>query len=172
MKRFFVAVCLTLLTVNAYATTLTSNTMPAQAKVEVARGKIKSSDTFKCILKVQANSTTDVAANTSASTSTLGSYNTTGELAGTGGYTQGGVTLGSCAVTLSTQTANFSCSNPSWTNTAALTFDLVEIYDSSCGTNSCDNANQVVGLYPVTSFTSATSGTITLTLPSNLLSWQ
>lgn len=159
----FVVILTLALAIPAFATFPASATVANQAKVELGLGKIKlATDTLKMVLKTQAGA--------SADTASIGSYSTTGELATSGGYTLGGVTLGSCTVTLSGSAANFTCSAASWTNTSALTFDAVEIYDSSCGTNSCTNANQVVALFPITSFTSSSSGTFTVTLPSNALS--
>jgi hypothetical protein len=150
------------LATTAFATFPSSPTLANQAKVEILSGKIRVGDTFKMVLKTQSGASGDTAA--------IGSYSTTGELATSGGYTQGGVSLSGCAVSLSSSTANFTCSAASWTNTAALTFDAVEIYDSSCGTNSCTNNNQVIALYPITSFTSSSSGTFTVTLPGGAIS--
>ena len=179
MKRIIIVLAAIAFAAPSFATTLTSSTVPAQAKVEIMQGKINfATDTLKMVLKVQASATTDKAAQATASTSTLGSYNNGGELATANGYTQGGQTLSGCTVSLSTQTVNFTCTAPTWTTTAALTFDYVEIYDASCATNGCTNANQVVQIIPLlsggspTSFTSATSGPFTVTLVAGQIAFQ
>ena len=165
MKRFLsVVTALSLLAISAsaFAAFPSVTTGANQAKVEILSGKIRIADTFKMVLKTKSGASTD--------TASIGSYSTTGELATSGGYTQGGVSLAGCAVTLASTTANFTCNAASWTNTTALTFDAVEIYDASCATNSCANANQVLVLAPITSFTSSTSGTFTVTLPAGAIS--
>lgn len=89
-------------------------------------------------------------------------YNTTGELAGTGNYTQGGVT-----VTMGTQpstTGTTGIFTPSasfqWTSfTSSGAFDCVVLYNSSQG-------NKEISVHTFSS-QSITSGTFTLTMPTN-----
>ena len=139
-----------------------------QAKVEMLNGHILPGDTFHFILKVAANSTTD-ATNSTTSSCSVGSYNTTGELAtlASTGYTQGGLTHTGTA-TLSTHSVNYTWAASTWTAvSAAATFDTVEIYDATC--TGCSNSNQLVAIYPVTSFTGPTAGTYTVTPPANAI---
>jgi hypothetical protein len=174
MKRFnwlslLVLVCLLVgLTSNALAVFPTSAVICDQAKVEILQGHIKSSDSFHFILKVAANSTTD-ATNSTTTSCTVGSYNTTGELAtlATTGYTQGGITKTDCTATLSTHSVNFTCGASTWTAvSAAATFDAIEVYDATC--TGCANSNQLVAIFPITSFTGPTAGTYTVTPPANM----
>lgn len=89
-------------------------------------------------------------------------YNTTGELAGTGGYTQGGVTVtmatapsASSTTGIFTPTASFSWS--SFTSSGA--FDAVVLYNSSQG-------NKQVSVHTFGS-QSIVAGTFTLTMPTH-----
>jgi hypothetical protein len=169
MKKFYVAAAAVLVLaltfpMASFAAFPGSPTVANQAKVEILSGKVRIGDTFKIVLKTQAAASSD--------TASIGSYSTTGELATAGSYTQGGATLSGCAVTLNSTTAQFTCTAQAWNTTSAIVFDAVEIYDSSCGANSCTNANQVIGLFPVTSMTCPSSGTCTVTLPAATFSIQ
>src|SRR3972149_5093968 len=89
-------------------------------------------------------------------------YNTTGELAGTGGYTQGGVTVTqgtqpstSGTTGIFTPSASFVWS--SFTSSGA--FDCVVLYNSSQG-------NKEISVHTFSS-QSITAGTFTLTMPTN-----
>ena len=166
MKRLIsIMASLSILTisVSAFAAFVSVTTVPNQAKVEILSGKVRpATDVFKIVLKTKSGASTD--------TASIGSYSTTGELATASGYTQGGATLSGCAVTLASSTANLTCNAGSWTGSAAVTFDAVEIYDATCATNGCLNANQVIVLAPIASFTSATVGPWTVTLPAGAIS--
>jgi len=90
-------------------------------------------------------------------------YNTTGELAGTGNYTQGGVTLtNATAPTNDSTTAHWTPSaNVTWSNlTSSGAFDAAVIYNDSA-----TNKNQV----SVHTFSSQsiTAADFTLTMPTN-----
>lgn len=96
-------------------------------------------------------------------TATTTAYSTTGELAGTGGYTQGGATVTNATVPSNTGGTAFWTPSASlvWSSfTSSGAFDAVEIYnDSSTGKLS-------IGLFVFGSQT-VTSGTLTLTMPTN-----
>jgi hypothetical protein len=167
-----VLVCLLVgLTSNALAVFPTSAVICDQAKVEIARGQILPADTFRFVLKVAANSTTD-ATNSTTTSCSVGTYNNTGELAtlATTGYTQTGIAKTDCTWTLSTHSVNFTCGASTWTAvSASATFDAIEIYDDSCtGSGKCTNADQLVAIFPITSFTGPTAGTYTVTPPANM----
>lgn len=90
-------------------------------------------------------------------------YNTTGELAGTGNYTQGGVTVTNATAPTTSGTTGY------WTPSASLSwaaltssgaFDAVAIYNSS-STSSLEVSVHTFGSQSVT------AGTFTLTMPSN-----
>ena len=83
---------------------------------------------------------------------TTTAYSTTGELAGTGGYTQGGLTVTNATVPSNTTVTSF------WTPSAA--FDCVEIYNSS------STGSLAIGLF-VFGTQTVTSGTLTLNMPTN-----
>ena len=159
------------LTTSAFAGMPTSSVMCDQAKKEMATGHIVPGDTFHYVLKVAANSSTDSTNSTTASCS-VGSYNTTGELATSAstGYTQGGLTS-TGTWTLSSHSVNFTLGTAAtWTAVnAAVTFDTVEVYDETC--TGCTNSNQLVAIFPITSFTGPTTGTYTYTVtaPSNMI---
>lgn len=89
-------------------------------------------------------------------------YNTTGELAGTGNYTQGGVTVTmATAPSTSGTTGIFTPSASfSWANlTSSGAFDCVVLYNSSQG-------NKQISVHTFSS-QSITAGTFTLTMPAN-----
>jgi len=89
-------------------------------------------------------------------------YSTTGELAGTGSYTQGGVTVtmatapsASGTTGIFTPTASFQ-----WTTfTSSGAFDCCVLYNSS-------QSNREISVHTFSS-QSVTSGTFTLTMPTN-----
>ncbi len=89
-------------------------------------------------------------------------YNTTGELAGTGNYTQGGIT-----VTMATQPTTNSTAGVftpsvafSWSNlTSSGAFDCCVLYNSSQSNKQCS--------VHTFSSQSITAGTFTLTMPTN-----
>lgn len=89
-------------------------------------------------------------------------YNTTGELAGTGNYTQGGVTVtmgtapsASGTTGIFTPTASFT-----WANlTSSGAFDACVLYNSSQG-------NRQISVHTFSS-QSITAGTFTLTMPTH-----
>jgi hypothetical protein len=104
------------------------------------------SDTIKCALY-----------NSSASLgpSTTG-YTSTDEISGTG-YTAGGATLSGLTTDLSSNTAQLTWSNPSWTGSTLTGVVAALIYDSTASVAIC-----------VLTFasTSTTDGTFTLVLPT------
>ncbi len=164
----FVVFLLAGLTSNSWAVFPTQAVICDQAKKEMVAGHILPTDSFHFILKVAANSTTD-ATNSGTTYCSVGSYNTTGELAtlATTGYTQGGVTKSDCSWTVSSHSVNFTCGASTWTAvSASATFDAIEIYDATC--TGCLNSNQLVAIFPITSFTGPTAGTYTVTPPSNM----
>ncbi len=171
MKRFIslLAISAVLTATAAFAAMPTSAVVCDQAKVEMVKGHIIPGDTFHYILKVAANSTTDTSNSTTTSCS-VGSYNTTGELATSAstGYTQGGISQTGSTWTLSSHSVNFTSPASTWTAvSAAATFDTVEVYDATC--TGCTNSNQLVAIFPITSFTGPTTGTYTVTPPSNMI---
>lgn len=89
-------------------------------------------------------------------------YNTTGELAGTGNYTQGGVTATQAVAPSTSGTTGIFTPSASFT-WAALTssgaFDCCVLYNSSQG-------NKQVSVHTFSS-QSITAGTFTLTMPTN-----
>lgn len=90
-------------------------------------------------------------------------YSTTGELAGTGGYTQGGVTVtNATAPTTSGTTAFWTPSAQlQWTAfTSSGSFDAVEIWNSS------STGSLAVGVWTFGA-QSITAGTFNLTMPTN-----
>lgn len=108
-------------------------------------------DTFKAALFLASGSL-------GAGTTT---YNTTSELAGTGNYTQGGVTFtwvapaSSGTTAYSTPSASFS-----WTNlTSSGSFDAVQLYNSTQG-------DKTVAVYTFGA-QSITAGNFSLTMPTN-----
>lgn len=117
----------------------------------VTRGAT-TADTFKLALFLASGS---LGAATTA-------YSTTSELAGTGNYTQGGVTLtNGTAPTSSGTTAYWTPSaSAQWTSfTSSGSFDAALLYNST-------QSNKAVGVYTF-SAQSVTSGTFTLTMPTN-----
>lgn len=89
-------------------------------------------------------------------------YSTTGELAGTGNYTQGGVTVTNAnSVTSGGTTAYWTPSASfSWTTlTSSGAFDACLLYNST-------QSNKAVAVYTFSS-QSVTSGNFTLTMPTN-----
>lgn len=96
-------------------------------------------------------------------TATTTAYSTTGELAGTGGYTQGGVTVTNATVPSNTGGTSFWTPSASfvWSSfTSSGAFDAVEIYNSS------STGSLSIGLFVFGSQT-VTAGTFTLTMPTN-----
>jgi len=172
MKKFIsilATVAVLAITSTSFAAMPTTAVVCDQAKVEMVKGHIIPGDTFHYILKVAANSSTD-ATNSTTSSCSVGSYNTTGELATSAptGYTQGGITQTGSTWTLSSHSVNFTSPASTWTAvSAAATFDTVEVYDSTC--TGCSNSNQLVAIFPITSFTGPTTGTYTVTPPSNMI---
>ena len=117
----------------------------------VARGGT-TADTFKLALFL---ATASLGASTTA-------YSTTGELAGTGNYTQGGVTLSnSNAPTTSGTTAYWTPSaSAQWTSfTSSGAFDAALLYNDT-------QSDKAVAVFTFSS-QSVTSGTFTLTMPTN-----
>ena len=89
-------------------------------------------------------------------------YNTTGELAGTGNYTQGGVTVTQATQPSSSGTTGIFTPSASfsWANlTSSGAFDCCVIYNSSQG-------NKEISVHTFAS-QSITAGTFTLTMPTN-----
>lgn len=90
-------------------------------------------------------------------------YNTTGELAGTGNYTQGGITITNATAPTTSGTTAFWTPSASF-SWAALTssgsFDTVVIYNSS-STSSLEVSVHTFGAQSIT------AGTFTLTMPTN-----
>ncbi len=91
-------------------------------------------------------------------------YNTTGELAGTGGYTQGGVTVTMATAPVVNSTAG--CFTPSanfqWTSfTSSGAFDCCVLYNST-------QASRQISVHTFSS-QSITTGTFTLTMPANTI---
>jgi hypothetical protein len=90
-------------------------------------------------------------------------YSTTGELAGTGNYTQGGVTLTNATVPTTSGTTAFwtPSASASWANlTSSGAFDAAVLYNSS------NTATAEVAVFTFSS-QSITAGTFTLTMPTN-----
>ena len=171
MKRFIslLAISAAFTTTTAFAAMPTSAVVCDQAKVEMVKGHIVPGDSFHYILKVAANASTD-ASNSTTTSCSVGSYNTTGELATSAstGYTQGGITKTDGTWSLSSHSVNFTNGASTWTAvSAAATFDTVEVYDATC--TGCTNSNQLVAIFPITSFTGPTTGTYTVTPPSNMI---
>lgn len=101
-----------------------------------------------------------------AATASLGAattaYSTTGELAGTGNYTQGGVTLtnGNAPTTSGTTAYWTPSANAQWTSfTSSAAFDAALLYNAS-------QSNRAVAVFTFAS-QSITAGTFTLTMPTN-----
>lgn len=89
-------------------------------------------------------------------------YNTTGELAGTGNYTQGGVTVTMATAPSTSGTTGIFTPSASfvWSNlTSSGSFDCVVLYNSSQG-------NKEISVHTFGA-QSITAGTFTLTMPTN-----
>jgi hypothetical protein len=89
-------------------------------------------------------------------------YSTTGELAGTGGYTQGGVTVTMATAPSTSGTTGIFTPSASfqWTSfTSSGAFDAVMLYNSS-------QSNKAISVHTFSS-QSITAGTFTLTMPAN-----
>jgi hypothetical protein len=89
-------------------------------------------------------------------------YNTTGELAGTGGYTQGGVTvtMATAPTTNSTEGVFTPSASFSWSSfTSSGAFDCVVLYNSSQG-------DKEISVHTFGS-QSVVAGTFTLSMPAN-----
>lgn len=94
---------------------------------------------------------------------TTTAYSTTGELAGTGNYTQGGVTVTNATVPSTSGTTAFWTPSASlvWSNlTTSGATDAVELYNSS------STGSLSIGLF-VFGTQTVTAGTFTLTMPTN-----
>lgn len=90
-------------------------------------------------------------------------YSTTGELAGSGNYTQGGVTLTNATVPTTSGTTAF------WTPSASATWAALTssgAFDAAALWNSSSTGSLQVGVYTFSS-QSITAGTFTLTMPTN-----
>lgn len=89
-------------------------------------------------------------------------YNTTGELAGSGNYTQGGVTvtMGNAPSTTGTTGIFTPSASFTWSNlTSSGAFDTVVLYNSS-------QSNKEISVHTFSS-QSIVSGNFTLTMPTN-----
>mgnify|MGYP001195733165 CR=1 FL=1 len=114
--------------------------------------------TTKDVLKAALFATSDTTVVT-----TTTAYSTTGELAGTGGYTQGGVTVTNATVPSNTTVTAFWTPSASfvWSSfTSSEAFDAVQIYNSS------STGSLSIGLF-VFGTQTVTAGTLTLTMPTN-----
>ena len=121
-----------------------------QFKQDILSGLHQTGDTYKIALYTQAGATDK--------NKSIVTYNTTGELATAGGYTQGGITIATYTVGLSTDTAYVDFStDPSWA-AATFTADCAVIYNSS-------RSNHVLVVLSFGS-TTATAGTFTVQLPA------
>ena len=152
-----------------YAAMPTTAVICDQAKKEMVSGNIKPNDSLHYVLKVGANATFDSYSSTTTSCS-VHSYNSTGELATVTatGYTQTGIAKTDGTWTRSTHSVNFTNSASTWTAvSSAATFDTIEVYDATC--TGCLYSNQLVAIFPITSFTGPTTGTYTVTPPSNMI---
>lgn len=90
-------------------------------------------------------------------------YSTTGELAGTGGYTQGGVAVTNATVPTTSGTTAY------WTPSASAqwtSFTSSGAFDAAVLWNTASTGSLQVGVYTFSS-QSITSGTFTLTMPTN-----
>jgi len=99
--------------------------------------------------------------NTGSQGAGTATYSTTNELAGTGGYTQGGVTFTWIAPTSSGTTAYSTPSASfSWSSfTSSGTFDAVTLYNST-------QSDKAMGTYTFGD-QDVTAGNFTLTMPTN-----
>jgi len=124
-----------------------------QFKQDILSGLIQTSDTFKIVLGLQANATTW--------NKSIVTYTSTGELATANGYTQGGITIATYTVGLSTDTAYVTfTTNPSWTATSTgFTADCAMIYDST-------RSNHVLVVLSFGTTTASGGGTFTVQLPA------
>ena len=88
-------------------------------------------------------------------------YNTTGELAGTGNYTQGGVTLTNGTTAADSTTAHWTPgASASWTNlTSSGAFDAAVMYNSTA-------SNAQISVHTFSS-QSITAADFTLTMPTD-----
>jgi len=124
-----------------------------QAKQDFLSGLYQTSDTYKIALYTQAAATDK--------NKTIVTYNTTGELATANGYTQGGITIATYTVGLSTDTAYVDWTvDPSWTATSTgFTADAAIIYNST-------RSNHVLCVLSFGSTTASGGGTFTVQLPA------
>jgi hypothetical protein len=124
-----------------------------QFKQDILSGLHQTGDTYKVVLGLQANATTW--------NKSIVTYTTTGELATANGYTQGGLTIATYTVGLSTDTAYVTFTvNPSWTATSTgFTSDCAMIYNST-------RSNHVLAVVSFGSTTASGGGTFTLQLPA------
>jgi len=124
-----------------------------QFKQDILSGLHQTGDTYKIALYTQAAATDK--------NKSIVAYNTTGELATANGYTQGGITIATYTVGLSTDTAYVTFTvNPSWTATGAgFTADAAIIYNST-------RSNHVLCVLSFGSTTASGGGTFTVQLPA------
>lgn len=124
-----------------------------QFKQDVLNGVHQPADVYKIALYTQAAATDK--------NKTLTAYNTTGELATANGYTQGGITLATFTVGLSTDTAYIDFSvDPSWTATGTgFTADCAVIYNST-------RSNKALCVISFGTTTASGGGTFTVQLPA------
>jgi len=124
-----------------------------QFKQDILSGLHQTGDTYKIALYTQAAATDK--------NKSIVTYNTTGELATANGYTQGGITIATYTVGLSTDTAYVTFTvNPSWTATSTgFTADSAIIYNST-------RSNHVLVVLSFGSTTASGGGTFTVQLPA------
>ena len=124
-----------------------------QFKQDILSGLHQTSDTYKIVLGTQAAATTW--------NKSIVTYTTSGELATSNGYTQGGPTIATYTVGLSTDTAYVTFTvNPTWTATSTgFTADCAVIYNSS-------RSNHVLCVMSFGSTTASGGGTFTVQLPA------
>lgn len=122
------------------------------AKVDALNAIAANADTLKLALFLASASITGATA----------TYSTTGELAGTGNYTQGGVTLthANAASSSGTYAIWTPTASASWSNlTSSGAFDAALLYNSS-------QSNRSIAVFTFGS-QSITAGNFTLTMPTN-----
>jgi hypothetical protein len=124
-----------------------------QYKQDILSGLHQPGDVYKIALYTQAAATDK--------NKTIVTYNTTGELATANGYTQGGITIASYTVGLSTDTAYVTFTvNPTWTATGAgFTADAAIIYNST-------RSNHVLCVLAFGTTTASGGGTFIVQLPA------
>lgn len=127
--------------------------IPNQFNQDILAGLHQTGDTYKIALYTQAAATDK--------NKSIVSYNTTGELATAAGYTQGGITIATYTVGLSTNASYVTFTiNPTWTATGTgFTADSAVIYNSS-------RSNHVLAVLSFGSTTASGGGTFTVQLPA------